>query len=98
MKSVYREAKQFGNPYPSGSFLALNDTSTEIFPDYTYSDSDTESHTPANWSMIPNGLGTGYAYALGDFSIWCYVSSPPYNSYYVGNESCQPGVGGLPSS
>ena len=81
--SISWGAKQAGPPYPVGGYyVPLYDTGTETYTS-TYSDTHVEYHNPSNWTLISEGLASGYGTVYADFEISCYYTPPHMGSFYV---------------
>jgi hypothetical protein len=86
VEKIDREAKQYGPPYPSGNYSALNYNGTKKYNSFTFSDSHYINHSPSNFSLMKDGIIGGYVYVDAYFYVRNYVIAPPYNSWFVKKE------------
>lgn len=84
VKEIQKNVKQFGPPYPYGSYLAEDYSDTKTYPLWTFSDFIEVYHSPLNYTLMDDNISAGYVYSTGYFDIVNYVIAPPFNSWTVG--------------
>ncbi len=84
---IEKKAKQYGTPYPSGSYIAEDYIDTKTYSGWIFSDSHVVNHSPSNYSLMKDTIAGGYIFADGYFDVVNYVIAPPYNSWSIGTVS-----------
>lgn len=79
-----KKAKQYGTPYPSGSYIAEDYSDTKTYSGLIFSDSHVVNHSPSNYSLMKDFIAGGYIFSDGYFDVVNYVTTPPYNSWSIG--------------